>query len=96
MSKENIKKGKFTPEEIANLDGEKMSELRQKQHDHYAGKLRTTYDSNRGVPIITNVREDPWKGHKSKKQHESSNVGGGEPLNNEVNFDKKAYQDFHD
>jgi len=51
-------------------------------------------DGRRNVPIIEDVRKDPYAKVRTAKKHEASSGEGGNPLNIETNFDKKAYKEM--
>ena len=68
---------------------EKPPSVRKMYEEGYAGRTKTAYDQSRGVKIITDKVEDPYKGVSKK-----SKLEGG--LDNTTAFDKKAYQRLRD
>ncbi len=71
---------------------EQPPDVREMYKEAYRGKTKTTHHPNSNTPIITDTQQDPYKGHRSTKKHANSS-GEGNPLNIEVNFDKKSYQE---
>lgn len=89
MSKENLKKGKITPEEIANGDAEKIVEEARKGRDHYKNRTKKIWDQTRGVMEIRDIPQDPYKGISKKSKIEGN-------VDNTTGFDKKAYENLRD
>ncbi|MGA2465507.1 MAG: hypothetical protein ABSH06_14265 [Thermodesulfobacteriota bacterium] len=87
VNKKNLT-GTAKPNEIQD-EAERMSRELAKGRDHYKGKTKTTFDPNHGVANIIDVKVDPYKGVSKKSKIEGD-------VDNTTNFDRKAYEDFHD
>lgn len=94
MVKKNLGRGRVDIEKGQPVD--EPPDVQTMYDSAYKGKTKRLWNQDRGVLEIRDVPQDPYKGVRSTKKHEESSVDGGNPLNIETNFDRKAYKEMED